>query len=665
VLAVGPSAGGVVTLRARPIVDGRGKIIGASTVLLETRRLIHRAMRHFDAVFRRFAERVPDAVAIHERGRLLYANEATAKALGYESASELVGRDVLEIVAPVDRVAVADRVRAMYEDRVSVPVREELLLHRDGSLVPASIAALPFPTPNGRGVVVVAHFLVEEKRAEALRVRLAERVRAQLELFEEIVEVAPVGIALLRGPELVFEVVNAAFQAFSPGVVLRGRRFAEAAPEMEALRGQLERVVRTGESAIALDAPLPIQRHEGGPIEEAWFAYAAVRARCTEGDGVLGIVVETTEQVLARRRIEELADESRVRAAELRAVLENMVEGVMVLDTDLRVVMVNASMRTMFASVGIDTPERFDLEMLQKLDARDLEGGPVRVQDTMVFRALRTGKAGRSDYVVHDVRTGRRVATRISGSPIRDERGQLLGAVLVASDVTAETELDRMKTQFIRVAAHELKTPVTVMKGYAEALLRDTGARPPARALEAIGRGADRIDRIVRDLLDISGFELGVLELAKRPFRLNDLLSEEVAVVAARAPRHVVAIACTVPAIVVGDRARLRQVLENLLENAIRYSPEGGRIEVSLVRDGPRAVVSVADEGVGIPEDKQAHIFERFYRAHTDTPFDYGGMGVGLYIARQIVERHGGRVGFGSREGRGSRFWFSLPASEP
>ena len=109
------------------------------------------------------------------------------------------------------------------------------------------------------------------------------------------------------------------------------------------------------------------------------------------------------------------------------------------------------------------------------------------------------------------------------------------------------------------------------------------------------------------------------------------------------------------------DALRLGEVVRTLLDNAVRYSPEGGRILVSCASKDGRAVVSVQDEGVGIPREKQARLFQRFYRAHTDTPHDYGGLGVGLYIAREIVRRHGGQMWFTSEEGQGSTFSFSLP----
>ena len=126
-------------------------------------------------------------------------------------------------------------------------------------------------------------------------------------------------------------------------------------------------------------------------------------------------------------------------------------------------------------------------------------------------------------------------------------------------------------------------------------------------------------------------------------------------------PKHRIRVVRATPVVVQGDRDRLQDMTMQLLENAVKYSPGGGDIDVAVDLLNDEATVSVTDHGVGIPRAKQARIFERFYRAHTGTPYDYGGMGVGLYIAKEIIQDHGGRMWFDSEEGHGSTFRFSLP----
>lgn len=259
--------------------------------------------------------------------------------------------------------------------------------------------------------------------------------------------------------------------------------------------------------------------------------------------------------------------------------------------------------------------------------------------------------------------THRPVFLRSSAAPIRDSRGAIAGAVVVARDVTEVVDLERLKDQFIRVAAHELKTPAAILKGYALTLMRtDERLSPPSRRmLEAIDRGADRLNRIVEDLVDVSQAFLDVLQLSPSPVGLRELVRETVAEVPVTDLHRIVVRDREGPLTVSADPARTRQALRILLDNAIKYSPAGGTIEVAVDADSERVRVSVRDCGVGIPTQGQDHIFRLFYRAHTDTPHDYGGMGIGLYMAREIIKRQGGRIWFESREGEGSTFFFTLP----
>jgi signal transduction histidine kinase len=152
---------------------------------------------------------------------------------------------------------------------------------------------------------------------------------------------------------------------------------------------------------------------------------------------------------------------------------------------------------------------------------------------------------------------------------------------------------------------------------------------------------------------------MGCLELRRENVDLAELVDIVVRRNTATSAKHPIRVEGE-PVVVFADRVRLTQVLDTLLDNAIRYSPRGGDIEITVATLAHEATVCVRDHGVGIPRKKQTRIFERFYRAHTDTPHDYGGMGVGLYIAREVISQHGGTMWFKSEEGSGSRFCFSL-----
>ncbi|WP_437781412.1 HAMP domain-containing sensor histidine kinase [Sorangium sp. So ce1097] len=410
--------------------------------------------------------------------------------------------------------------------------------------------------------------------------------------------------------------------------------------------------------------------------------------------GGVNAMVDRLEESSRRMRSylaerERLLQDAAQRAAQLGAVLDNLVEGVFACDRQGRLTMLNASgLRLLGLSGRSGQVGRMVEEVMDLSRMRHTDGRPFTRDELPMVRALAGETIVQEEQVLVNGRGGRDVFLRTSAAPIRSECGAIIGAVTVARDVTELMELDLVKDQFIRVGAHELKTPVAIMKGYALALLRNTNDLPAPRRkmLEAIDRGADRINRIVDDLLAISQVSLDVLHVSAEDVDLKALVEEAVDRVAKSASRHRVRLSLDAerPTIVRADPERLRQVLASLLDNAVKYSPDGGDIDVRVAvaerapasspspcdaalfsrhgsAPGFEAVVSVRDQGVGIPAHKQARIFERFFRAHTDTRHDYGGMGIGLFLAKDMITRHGGRIWFESEEDKGSTFHFTVP----
>jgi signal transduction histidine kinase len=224
-------------------------------------------------------------------------------------------------------------------------------------------------------------------------------------------------------------------------------------------------------------------------------------------------------------------------------------------------------------------------------------------------------------------------------------------------------EAIRLRDEFLSVASHELKTPLTTLTLRLEQLLRRVRAGQPADehqvglALAQVGR----LTALINDLLDVSRIMSGRLTIRREPISLAALVREAVAS-AVETDKHTIALdEPRDDMVVAGDRDRLQQVLANLLDNAVKYTPMGGTIRVSLSRRGGEVVLSVADPGIGIPKDQQGMLFERFFRAQNAPTSSYGGLGLGLHICRDIVERHGGRIWVESDVGRGSIFSVALP----
>ncbi len=228
-------------------------------------------------------------------------------------------------------------------------------------------------------------------------------------------------------------------------------------------------------------------------------------------------------------------------------------------------------------------------------------------------------------------------------------------------------DLSRLKDEFLSIASHELRTPVTSIKGYtqlAKTLIRENDLRTSEEYLDVALDQIDRMSRLILELLDVSRIETGRIEIRREPIPWNNFVNDVV-------HRHHTAVSerrfqLNLPVghkRVLGDRDRLEQVLGNLMENAVKYSPDGSEILVSVDDRGDQLVTSVADRGIGIPSDELGQVFERFHRGRQVSSTNYGGLGLGLYITKQIVERHGGTISVESREGIGTTFSFSLPVA--
>lgn len=229
-------------------------------------------------------------------------------------------------------------------------------------------------------------------------------------------------------------------------------------------------------------------------------------------------------------------------------------------------------------------------------------------------------------------------------------------------------DLSRLKDEFLSIASHELRTPVTSIKGYtqlAKMLIREGDLNTSEEYLEIALDQIDRMSRLILELLDVSRIETGRLEIRREPIVWAHFVRDVV-------HRHHTAVSdrrfhVSVPddtKVVSGDRDRLEQVIGNLLENAVKYSPDGSDVVVTVEDKEGTFVTAVSDRGIGIPADELSQVFERFHRGRQVSSTNYGGLGLGLYITKQIIERHGGSIWVESKEGQGTTFYFSLPATD-
>jgi two-component system phosphate regulon sensor histidine kinase PhoR len=327
-----------------------------------------------------------------------------------------------------------------------------------------------------------------------------------------------------------------------------------------------------------------------------------------------------------------------------------MIEGVLVVNEHGRLELANAAARRMLrideGAEGRHYPEIVRQPAVAQQIAAALSGKPTEsveltgLRDPAVTLMARTAPVGRTP------------------------RG---GAVVVLHDITDLRRADRMRRDFVANVSHELRTPLTAVRGYVEALA-DADPEDSRRFLEIVSRHTLRMERLVRDLLRLARLDAGQEPMERAPCSIDGLIgaveADLATLISARrqtVERAVAADATTVT----GDPAKLQDALRNLLENATNYSPEGSAILVRAERRGDRIVITVEDEGPGIPEADLSRVFERFYRvdkSRTRDGRDPGGTGLGLAIVKHLVELHGGHVTAANRSPRGAVFSVELPA---
>jgi two-component system phosphate regulon sensor histidine kinase PhoR len=359
-------------------------------------------------------------------------------------------------------------------------------------------------------------------------------------------------------------------------------------------------------------------------------------------DAVGGMVVQLGQT------IHTLTDE-RNRSA---AILGSMVEGVAVVGGDERILYCNQAFEQIL-----------ELPQGSSQGKKLVEG----LRQAELVTAVRQVLPG-GDEVTGEVEVGtvRRRSFSVTAAPVRAAGAS--SAVLVLHDITELRRLERVRRDFVANVSHEFKTPLTAIQGFAETLLGgaldDKANRK--RFMEIIREHAQRLARLTDDLLKLSRIEAGRLDLESGPVSVAGLVNGCVETARLKAESKGVRITVELPKglpPVRGDAVQLGEVLQNLVDNALQYTPPGGSVDVTAYSNGGEVIFTVADTGIGIPESDLERIFERFYRVDAARAREAGGTGLGLSIARHIVDAHGGRIWVESAVGQGSRFRFSIDSA--
>ncbi|MDP9264562.1 MAG: ATP-binding protein [Chloroflexota bacterium] len=362
----------------------------------------------------------------------------------------------------------------------------------------------------------------------------------------------------------------------------------------------------------------------------------------------------------AAARAEQAGAEAAQERDQLQQIVEVLPEGVAIVDSSGRTILKNHVAEAIRGPLPDDALTGGSGER----GPRTIEGAGLSPDLLPVARSLRGDVVHGEQQLAREIHSGRDIALLVSSAPLRGTDESIIGAVTVFQDISAIKDLERERIDFFAMASHEIKTPITTIRGQVQlALRRAQRGRPTAEILESLHRADEQTSRmisLIEELLDLSRLQTAQLDIRLVRVDLVSAIREAVARIAPTSEQHEVrARLAGTPIWVQADTRRLDQVFDNLLTNALKYSPAGGIVEVSAGVDGDRAVVRVRDSGIGVPAGDASRLFEAFYRAQNAAPL--GGTGLGLHISREIMRRHRGSLSLEETSPRGSTFVASLP----
>ena len=480
-------------------------------------------------------------------------------------------------------------------------------------------------------------------------VQLEQTVKIQREFYQSIFLQAPVGIGIWEGPDFITRMMNPALGEFyqRDEASLIGKPIFEVFPDSKLVwQTVMSTVLETGEpyTGIELAVDLPIS----GMMRRSYVNFAIVPYYEPDGhiSGVLGVSIDATQQVDLRKELER---------SELIMKIAVESAGLGIWDIDLRTRAVFSSSHIWIAGFPMDRSNYHLDEFLDHLVPEDRKKLDEAINGSgthfsIVLRAIW------ADNSLHWI--------QLTGNVLKDGNEQSIRVVGTTLDITDRKELEQRKDELLSTVSHELKTPVTSIKAIAQLLERKfepLGDRITIDLIHKLVNQIKRLTNLIHDLLDASLIEGGKLQLNKNHFMFDELVEDVISDVQRTTSTHQIVFTPgpSIPGF--SDKERIRQVVINMLTNAIKYSPKAKEVMVTLELRGKCVRCCVEDFGIGIPKEKESQIFERFYRVIDDKHSGFQGIGIGLYISKQLITRLDGKIWFEGKPDGGTIFCFEVP----
>lgn len=585
--------------------------------------------------FRQLLEYSTDAITLVDiHGRRLYSTPSRKNVLGYDTNDD-IGQSIFTTIHP-DDVEVVKKTFLKLAKRPSGSESMELRVkHKDGHWIwIRAIGTNLLHVPHVEAIVINYHDITQRK-LDAQKLKESElKFRTFFDANIIGVFVSTLAGQYLEANDVFLKMVGYTREDLEKGKI---HRDTLTAPEYAFLTDRaIDNMYKNGTSSTY--EKIYIRK------DKTRFPVLLAVAKVDNTDTCIGFALDITE----RRKSEEANYQlAAIVASSDDAIISKTLEG--------RITSWNEGAEKLFGYTAEEVVGK-EIFVIIPPALHDEEVG--------ILAKLRKGERILHYQTERRKKDGTLIPVSLTISPIKDDTGQIIGASKIARDITEQKRVEQQKNDFLSMASHELKTPLTSMKMFLELLGRLLDQTELEQAKYFVNRIHDQTNQLVEltnDLLDVSRIETGKLRLNIEAFRLDDLVRETVEAIATSSRTHKLLITQTEPLTIQADRYRVFQVLINLITNAIKYSPSGKDILISITQTESSAVVSVQDFGIGIKKSQQEKVFDRLYQVTDPEEKTYPGLGLGLYISKEIIQRHKGEIWVKSKKGVGSTFSFSLP----
>src|SRR5829696_738365 len=625
---------------------GRPAYMTAQVEDITDRKRSEDALRASEQRYRTLVDHLPDTVvSIYDREfRTVYMGGSMWEKLEWQP-EQFLGRTLHEALP----AQMADSFAARFRAAVAGMPNELTYTTEHG--MELEIKIVPIHDDNGEavGVMSVAHDVSDSRRVD-------QTLRETQERLQAILDYAP-AVIYLKDRNGRFVLANHGLEDLFgvPFEQIRGRTDADFfPPDVAAELAAQDLEVRETQRPLAREIEIVV----GGQPRTFFDIKFPIFDAAGETTGVCAIATDIT----ARKRAEVAL---RVSEQRHRSVVDALEEGVLLHDMNGTVIACNQSAADMIgvpieAIVG-KPPHELPMRLVRE------DGTDFPPDKRPGHQAILTGQPQLGIVAGHPKPDGDIVWLSINCNPITDpQTGEAFAVAASFADITQQRRAERLKEEFFALVSHELRTPLTSIAGYLELVLDPDESEldeSQRHFLGVVERNAKRLQRLVGDLLFVAQFEAGKLSLDTSPTSIDDVAAESVESARPKADELGIELRLNAePAPSVhGDPGRLGQTLDNLISNALKFTPAGGRVDVRVLDRRDRVVIEVADTGLGISKPDQKRLFERFYRTDAAQEAAIPGVGLGLSISKAIVEGHGGTIDVASEEGRGTTFTIELP----